>query len=150
MKKEKKVYSLVTEEVLNVITSLMFVAAFIVSLVNPQNQTGQLIRLIFPWAFAAIYFGINVLRCFVKFDIEDEAAVEHYNKAKRKIFDFVWKLCYYLGGVGVLLWIYAEVKGFGIVDKWFLNISFIDFMFVYYLIQLAISLCFIYYEKREA
>ena len=37
MKKEKKVYSLITKEVLNIVTSLLLVVVIILKLINPQN-----------------------------------------------------------------------------------------------------------------
>ena len=150
MKKEKKVYSLVTKEILNIVTSLLLVVAIILKLLNPQNAIVQLAIKILVYAFIITYIGVNLFRCFVKFDIEDEAAVEHYHKAKRKIFDFLWGFCSGFGAVGVIVVLIAETKGSEIAEKLSFNISFWHFLLIYYLIQLAISAYFIYFEKREA
>lgn len=158
MKKEKKVYSLITKEVLNIVTSLLLVVAIILKLINPQNAILQLTIKILVYAFLISYICINLFRCFVKFDIEDEAAIEHYHRAKRKIFDFLWGFCSGFGASGVIVILIAESIGSEIVEKlsftisfWhFVTISYWLFLLVYYLIQLAISTCFIYFEKREA
>lgn len=150
MKKEKKVYSLVTKEVWNAIISLLFVVAVILKHINPQNTSGQLATTIFIWTFFITYFCFTWLKVFVKFDIEDEAAIEHYNRAKRKIFEFLWGFCSGFGGVGVIIIFIAEAKGYDIAEKLSFNISFWHFLLVYALIQLAISSYFIYFEKREA
>ena len=153
MKKEKKVYSLVTKEVMNVITSLMLVVVIILKLINPQNAIAQLAIKILAYAFLASYFGINLFRCFVKFDIEDEAAVEHYNKAKRKVFGFLWGFCSGFGASGVIVLLIFEAIRPELAEKFVelssFTISFWHFLLVYYLIQLAISALFIYFEKRE-
>ena len=117
MKKEKKVYSLVTKEILNIVTSLLLVVAIILKLLNPQNAIVQLAIKILVYAFIITYIGVNLFRCFVKFDIEDEAAVEHYHKAKRKIFDFLWGFCSGFGAVGVIVVLIAETKGSEIAEK---------------------------------
>ena len=154
MKKEKKVYSLVTKEVMNVITSLMLVVAIILKLINPQNAILQLVIKILAYAFIITYISVNLFRCFVKFDIEDEAAVEHYHKAKRKIFDFLWGFCSGFGAAGAIILLIAETRWPELAEKFVelssFNISFWHFLLVYYLIQLAISTYFIYFEKREA
>jgi len=154
MKKEKKVYSLVTKEILNIVTSLLIVAAIILKLINLQNAIVQLAIKILLYAFLTSYICINLFRCFAKFDIEDEAAVEHYNRAKRKIFDFLWGFCSGFGAVGVIVILIAETKWPEFAEKFVelssFNISFWHFLLVYYLIQLAISTYFIYFEKREA
>ena len=150
MKKEKKVYSLVTKEVMNVITSLMLVVAIVLKLLNPQHAILQLAMKILIYAFLASYIGINLFRCFVKFDIEDEAAVEHYHKAKRKIFDFLWGFCSGCGMSGAIILLIAETRWPELVEKLSFTISFWHFLLLYYLIQLAISAYFIYFEKREA
>ena len=149
MKKEKKVYSLVTKEVFNIITSSIFVLLGILKLINPQNSIGQLAITVLACAFIATYFGSNFIRIFMKFDIEDEAAVEHYNKAKRKIFDFLWGFCLGFGGIGVLVTMIIEAMGYDIAKTLSVNISFWHFMLVFEVIQLAISTYFIYFEKRE-
>ena len=154
MKKEKKVYSLVTKETLNIVTSLLLVVAIILKLINPQNAILQLMIKILAYAFIVTYIGVNLFRCFAKFDIEDEAAVEHYHRAKRKIFDFLWGFCSGFGAVGVIVILIAETKWPEFAEKFVelssFNISFWHFLLVYYLIQLAISTYFIYFEKREA
>lgn len=150
MKKEKKVYSLVTKEVMNVITSLMLILAIVLKLLNPQNVILQLVGKILIYAFLVSYIGINLFRCFVKFDIEDEAAVEHYHKAKRKIFDFLWGFCSGCGMSGAIILLIAETRWPELVEKLSFSISFWHFLPLYYLIQLAISTYFIYFEKREA
>ena len=73
-----------------------------------------------------------------------------YITKKYKLFDFVWGFCLGVGGTGALLTIFLEELGVEIAKKLSVNISFLHFMFVYYLIQLAISTYFIYFEKREA
>jgi len=150
MKKEKKVYSLVTKEIWNAIISLLFVVAVILKHINPQNTIGQFAVTIFIWAFFITYFGFTWFRVFIKFDIEDEAAIEHYNKAKLGVVDFLLGFCSACGGIGALIILIAESKGYEIVEKLSVNINFWHILLVYYLIQLAISACFIYYEKREA
>ena len=150
MKKEKKVYSLVTKETLNIVTSLLLVVAIILKLINPQNAILQLMIKILAYAFIVTYIGVNLFRCFAKFDIEDEAAVEHYHRAKRKIFDFLWGFCSGFGAVGVIAILLAESRGSALAEKLSFTISFWHFLLVYYLIQLAISTYFIYFEKREA
>ncbi len=150
MKKEKKVYSLVTKEWFNVITSSLFVVLGILKLINPQNPAGQLAITVLAWSFIAIFFLSSVLRAFMKFDIEDEAALEHYNKAKREIFNFVWGLCLGLGGGGVLATMVVEAMGFEVAEKLHATISFWHFMLVFEALQLAISTYFICLEKREA
>ena len=150
MKKEKKVYSLVTKEVLNIAMSLPLVVTCIFKLFNPQNAILQLTIKILVCVFLVSYICINLSRCFMKFDIEDEAAVEHYHMAKRKIFDFLWGFCSGLGGAGVIIIFVAEAMGYEIAEKLTFNISFWHFLFLYYLLQLAISTYFIYFEKREA
>ncbi len=150
MKKEKKVYSLVTKEVFNIITSSIFVVLGVLKLINPQNPIGQLVITVLVWCFVASFILSSALQIFMKFDIEDEAAVEHYNKAKRKIFDFVWGFCFGFGGVGAILTILLGELGVEITKNLTVNIGFLHFMFVYFLIQLAISTYFIYFEKREA
>ena len=150
MKKEKKVYSLVTNEILNIVTSLLLVVAIILKLINPQNAIPQSAIKILIYAFLVIYICINLFRCFMKFDIEDEAAVEHYHKAKRKIFDFLWGFCSGFGAVGVIVILLAESRGSALAEKLSFTISFWHFLLVYYLILLAISTYFIYFEKREA
>ena len=154
MKKEKKVYSLVTKEVLNIVTSLMLIVAIIVKLFTPQNAILQLTIKILLYAFLISYISINLLRCFVKFDIEDEAAVEHYNKAKRKVFGFLWGFCSGFGASGVIVLVIFEAIKSDLAEKFVelssFTISFWHFLLLYYLIQLAISTCFVYFEKREA
>ena len=150
MKKEKKVYSLVTKEILNIVTSLLLVVAIILKLINPQNAIPQSAIKILIYAFLVIYICINLFRCFMKFDIEDEAAVEHYHKAKRKIFDFLCGFCSGVGVTGAIIRLIAEARWFELAEKLSFNISFWHFLLVYYLIQLAISTYFIYFEKREA
>ena len=150
MKKEKKVYSLVTKEILNIVTSLLLVVAIILKLINPQNAIPQSAIKILIYAFLVIYICINLFRCFMKFDIEDEAAVEHYHKAKRKIFDFLWGFCSGVGVTGAIILLIAEARWVELAEKLSFNISFWHFLLVYYLIQLAISTYFIYFEKREA
>ena len=78
------------------------------------------------------YIGINLFRCFAKFDIEDEAAVEHYHRAKRKIFDFLWGFCSGFGAVGVIAILLAESRGYALAEKLSFNISFWHFLLVYY------------------
>ena len=150
MKKEKKVYSLVTKETLNIVTSLLLVVAIILKLINPQNAILQLMIKILAYAFIVTYIGVNLFRCFVKFDIEDEAAVEHYHKAKRKIFDFLWGFCSGVGAAGAIILLIAETRWPELAEKLSFTISFWHFLLLYYLIQLAISAYFIYFEKREA
>ncbi len=150
MKKEKKVYSLVTKEVWNTIIILLFVAAIILKHSSPQNAIGQLAVTIFIWAFIIIYVGSTWLRVFIKFDIEDEAAVEHYNKAKTTVFDFLLGFCEGFGGVVALIILIAEAKGYELIEKLSANINFWHIVLVYAIIRLAVSACFIYYEKREA
>ena len=81
---------------------------------------------------------------------EDEAAVEHYHKAKRKIFDFLWGFCSGVGGAGAIILLIAETRWPELAEKLLFTISFWHFLLLYYLIQLAISAYFIYFEKREA
>ncbi len=150
MKKEKKVYSLVTKEILNIVTSLLLVVAIVLKLMNPQNAILQLTIKILVYAFLISYIGINLFRCFAKFDIEDEAAVEHYHRAKRKIFDFLWGFCSGVGVAGAIILLIAETRWPELAEKLLFTISFWHFLLLYYLIQLAISAYFIYFEKREA
>lgn len=150
MKKEKKVYSLVTKEIWNAIIILLFIVAIILKHAIPQNTIGQLTVTIFIWAFIITYLGSTWVRVFVKFDIEDEAAIEHYNKAKGTIFDFLLGFCEGCGGVAALIILIAESKGYEITEKLSANINFWHVALVYSLIRLAVSACFIYYEKREA
>lgn len=154
MKKEKKVYSLVTKEIWNIVTSLLLVVAIILKLINPQNAIAQLAIKILIYAFLVSYICINLFRCFVKFDIEDEAAVEHYNKAKRKVFEFLWGFCSGFGASGVIVLVIFEAIRSDLAEKFVelssFPISFWHFLLVYYLIQLAISTHFICLEKREA
>lgn len=149
MKKEKKVYSLVTKEAWNAIISLLFVVAVVLKHINLQNTIWQLAVTFFIWAFLVSYFSFTGFRVFIKFDIEDEAAIEHYNKAKMGVVDFLLGFCSSCGGIGVLIILLAESKGYEIAEKLSFSINFWHVLLVYYLIQLAISTLFIYYEKRE-
>ena len=148
MKKEKKVYSLVTKEVMNVITSLMLVVVIVLKLINPQNAIAQIAIKILAYAFLASYFGINLFRCFVKFDIVDEAAQEHYEKAKKKVFGFIWGFMCFASIVTLLIGVISDVQLLAIdisftINAWWLVI-------LYGAMQIAISALFIYFEKREA
>ena len=155
MKRKKKVYSLVTKEVWNVIEKSLFVLAIILKWVNSQNAILQLTSTIFTWAFIAMMIIPGILLIFVKYDyeIEDEAAIEHYNKAKRNVFDFIYGFCSYFSLVGIILLLLAEVRGFEIADTLSFNFGWWHLMmvplFLCELIQLAVSACFIYYEKRD-
>ena len=124
--------------------------AIILKLINPQNAIPQSAIKILIYAFLVIYICINLFRCFMKFDIEDEAAVEHYHKAKRKIFDFLWGFCSGVGVTGAIILLIAETRWPELAEKLLFTISFWHFLLLYYLIQLAISAYFIYFEKREA
>lgn len=148
MKKEKKKYSLVTKEVLNVIHSLVFFTLAILKLIDPQNPVGKLAITILVWvAIADMLFG-TMFRIFVEFDMEDEAALEHYDRAKKKVLDFIWGFFAGAGIVAIFIGLLTDAPG--IAAEFSINITVWHFLIVLELLQLAISLLFIYFEKREA
>lgn len=80
--------------------------------------------------------------------MEDEAALEHYDKAKRKVLDFIWGL---VCGAAVTMAFLALLTDTGVMPlEITLHINIWWIMLFYGLIQIAISGCFIYLEKREA
>lgn len=148
MKLMKKTYSLVTKEMLNVINSLVFLALGIFKLIDPQNPVGKLAVTILAWVtIAEMLFG-TMFRIFAKFDMEDEAALEHYDRAKKKVLDFIWGFFAGAGVVAVFIGLLIDAPGIG--AEFSINITVWHFLIVLELLQLAISLLFIYFEKREA
>lgn len=144
----KKTYSLITKEMLNVMVSLEFIVLGIIKLIHSEspieNGLARVVLIVTIFlTFAAIFF-----RSLGRFDIVDEAAQEHYNRAKRSVLDFIWG---FVCGATVIMAFLGLLADSGVapfeitfvVNAWWL-------MIVYGLIQLAISVYFIYLEKREA
>lgn len=148
MKLTKKTYSLMTKEMLNIITSLLFLVLGAVKLFNPQTATGRMVVVVILAITLAVTCVAMVFRTMGKFDIVDEAAQEHYDRAKKKVFDFIWG---FVCGVAVamsFLSILVDLKALAVditftVNAWWL-------MILYGAMQMAISVHFIYLEKREA
>lgn len=148
MKKEKKTYSLVTKEILNILIHLMYLVLGVSKLIDTQTAAGnraEMIVLIVTLIVVAAAAGFRISN---QFDIEDEAAKEHYDKSKRKVFDFIWG---FICGAAVAMAFLSILMDAGVVpmelnftvNAWWL-------MILYGIMQVAISLYFIYFEKREA
>ena len=145
MKFKKKTCSLVTKEIVNAVGSLFFMFIGVVALVNPELLKGKQVLMIPILVFCV---GPIALRFFVKFDMRDEAAVEHYDKAKKKVLDLIWWLLAFFTMAGLFFFFLAEKPGnIAIIE---ININFWYFFVAFELIEVAISTLFIYYEKREA
>ena len=148
MKNEKKVYSLVTKEILEILIHLLDVALGMFHLLKPQTQIGKYIGVAILGVILVEVFIALVFRFLWKFDIVDEAAQEHYEKAKKKVFGFIWGFLCFASIVTLLIGVIIDVQLLAIdisftINAWWLVI-------LYGAMQIAISALFIYFEKREA
>ena len=148
MKKEKKTHSLVTREILEIFINLLNVALGMFHLLKPQTQIGKYIGVAILGAILVEVFIALVFRFLWKFDIVDEAAQEHYEKAKKKVFGFIWGFMCLASIVTMLIGVLIDVALLTIdisftINAWWLVI-------LYGVMQIAISALFIYLEKREA
>lgn len=148
MKKEKKTHSLITKEVLNILINLLDLALGMVKLLNPQTQTGKYVGVAILGVILIEVFIALVFRLLWNFDIVDEAAQEHYEKAKKKVFGFIWGFMCFASIVTMLIGVVIDVVLLAIdisftINAWWLVI-------LYGAMQIAISALFIYFEKREA
>lgn len=137
----KKTYSLTMTEVLKMANGLLSVVLGVVKLMNPTTPIGVGITKVLLGMVLVLVLVCWGFRLKGKFDIWDEGAKEHYDTAKKNVFDFASGL---IGGAAVA-WILIHLVGieFSIaLNAWHLLI-------VYGLVELGLSVNFIILEKRE-
>ncbi len=130
------------------VTHLVFLALGAVKLLNLQTENGKMITIAVLGCTLVAAIGAAVFRSIGNFDIVDEAAKEHYDRSKRKVFDFIWGL---IGGLAiglVLLSFFTEAGIFPVEITFTINAWWL--MILYGMMQIAISVQFIRLEKRDA
>jgi len=144
--KAKKQMSLTAKELFtNGITGIIFILCGVVIAVN---ESAVELPPIVKWSVIALAMGMLILRIIVNhtvtYDVWDETAKLHYEKARKIIFNFLHG---FLLGAGITM-LFCEVAE--IWPELSFKISAGYFLIFYGIMNLATAITFIVLEKRDA